>query len=104
MREVEHRLLDGRGPHRLDVEPDALAVAAVAVLFQGPDLVEGAAQVDRAEDLVLVVLQAVLVVEVDAPELVVLEGVGHVVGGVEPGEDRVGISIRTPERPGSIVL
>jgi hypothetical protein len=57
--------------HRLDVEADDLAVLAVAVADEHVDLVEGAAEVDRAEGLVLVVLQAVLVVQVDAPELLV---------------------------------
>ena len=75
------------GAHRLDVEADAAVVAAA---LQHPDRVEGPAQVDRAEHLVLVVLQAVLVVEVDAPQLAVPQGVGHVVGRVEAGQDRVG--------------
>ena len=94
---------DGRA-HRLDVEADALAVAAVAVGLEGPDLVERAAEVRGAERLVLVVLQAVLVVEVDAPEFPVLQGVGHVVGRIQAGEDRMADSMRTPELEGSTFL
>src|SRR5208283_250361 len=90
VRQVIERLLEDRGPHGLDVEADALAVLAVAVLLEHPDLVERPAQVHRAEDLVLVVFQAVLVVQVNAPELAVVESEGHVIGWVKAGQDRMG--------------
>ena len=98
-----HRLLERGGPHRLDVESNALALAAVAVLLQGPDLVEGTAEVGGAEDLVLVVLQAVLVVEVDAPELVVVgRAYAIVVGRVGKGRRWIegALDQRRPRGPG----
>ncbi len=104
VREVIGRFLERRRAHRLDVEADALAVSPVAVLFERPHLVERAPQIDGAEDLILVVFQPVLIVEMNAPELVVIEGIRHVVGRIEPREDRVALSIKTPDRLGSIVL
>ena len=101
--EVKGRFLERGRAHRLDVEADAFAVPAEAVLLEHPDLVERPAQVDRAEDLVLVVFQPVLVVQMDAPELVVIEGVGHVVGGIEPGQNRMGALDQDAGTAGSIV-
>jgi hypothetical protein len=76
--------------HGLDVQADEAAGFGVAAQFQHADLVEGDAQVGRAEGFVLVILQAVLVVEMDRPELAGGEGKGHFVGGIEAGEDGVG--------------
>ena len=42
------------GAHRFHVEPDELAAAAVAGFFEHVGLVEGDAQVGRAEVLVLI--------------------------------------------------
>ena len=56
------------GAHRFDVEANTPIVART---LQNPDRIEGTSQVHRPERLVLVVLQAVLVVEVNAPQLVV---------------------------------
>lgn len=78
-----------RGAHRLDIQPDVFAAAAVAVLLQDLDLIEGLAQVFRAEAPVFVEFQAVLVVEVDAEQLVEGEGKAHLVGGVEAREHGV---------------
>jgi len=78
------------GAEGMDVEADHLAFLAVAVTFQGADLVEGDAQIGAAKGFILVELQAVLVVEMEGPELA--EGAGEVdfVGRVESGQDGVG--------------
>ena len=77
------------GAHGFHVEADEFAPPAVATFLQHADLVEGDAQVGGAEVFVLIVLQAVLVVEVDAAQLVVGEGEGHFIAGVESGEEGV---------------
>ena len=76
-----------RRPHGLDVQPDRPIVAGP---LQHPDGVEGPAQVHGAERLVLIVLQAVLIVEMNAPQLLVPQGVGHIVRGIEAGQDGMG--------------
>ena len=73
----------------MHVEADVFTVLAVAVALQRADLVEGDAQIRAGKGLVLVELQAVLVVEVQRPELA--EGHGEVdfVRRVKPGQDGV---------------
>ena len=75
--------------HDLDVEADGFAVLAVVVEVQDADLVEGAADVNGTEGLVLVELKAVLVVEMDGEQLLVGEGVTHFVRRIKVGEDGV---------------
>src|SRR6266404_2348906 len=88
--EVEDSVVGALRSHGLDVEADDFALLPVTVANQDVHLVEGAAQVDGPEGFVLVVFQAVLIVEVNAPELAVEDGVGHFVAGVEAGQDAVG--------------
>ena len=78
------------GAHDLDVEADPLAVVAVAVLIEDADLIERAARIDGAEGEILVELEAVLVVEVDAPQFLVRQREAHFVGGREVGQQGVG--------------
>ncbi len=78
------------GPHCLDVEADELAVFSVVVFFEDANLVEGTAEVNGPEGFVLVEFQAVLVVKVDAEELVVSQRESHFVGGVKICKDDMG--------------
>ena len=55
--------------HNLNVETDVFAVSAEVVFFKNLNLVECSTEVLNTEALVLVVLDTVLVVEVNAPEL-----------------------------------
>ena len=54
------------GADGLDVEADEFAASAVAGFLEDADLVEGRAEVGSTEVLILIVFQAVLVVQVDA--------------------------------------
>ncbi|MEY5025336.1 MAG: hypothetical protein RLZZ244_864 [Verrucomicrobiota bacterium] len=78
------------GAHDLYIEADELAGTSVAILLQHADLVECGAEVGRAEILVLVVLESVLVVEMDAAQFLMGEREGHFVTGIESGEEGVG--------------
>lgn len=62
VRQMERRFFERGGSHRLDVEADALAVFAVTVGFERPNLVEGAAKIDRSKDFVLIVFETILIV------------------------------------------
>ena len=75
--------------HRLDVQADAFAVVAEVVLVEYLYLVEGGAKIFRAERLVLIVTDAVLVVQVHAPQLAEGYRESHVGGGIEAGHDRM---------------
>lgn len=61
--------------HRFDVETDT---AVVVGSFKDPNLVEGAAKIDRSKGFVLVIFQAVLVIKVHTPKFVMPKGIGHV--------------------------
>ena len=67
--QVRQPVLDLRRAERMHVEADIFAVLAVTVALQRAHLVEGDAQIGAAEGFVLVELEAVLVVEMQRPQL-----------------------------------
>ena len=66
--EMGQPMFNFRGAEGVDIKTNMLAVAAVFVLFQHADLIEGAAEVRAAKRFVLVEFQAVLVVEMEGPK------------------------------------
>ncbi len=76
--------------HYFHVQSDPFSVTPEAVFIEHPHLIQGAPRIDRAERQVLVEFQAVLIVQVYAPELVVRHGESHFVGRRKIGEQRVG--------------
>src|SRR5829696_5756842 len=87
--QVREGVFGFRRAERMNVETDVFAVAAVFVAFEDAHLIESAAEVCAAERFVLVEFQAVLVVEMERPELA--EGHREIdfVGRIESGKDRV---------------
>ena len=67
------------GAHGFDVQADPFTVAAVIVLIENAYLVECAAQVCRAERLVLIVFGAILIVQVHGHEFAQRHDECHVV-------------------------
>ena len=77
------------GADGLHIKPDEFTAAAVTGFLKDAHLVEGAPEVRPAEVFVLVVFQAVLVVEMDTRKLVMREGEGHLVARIQTGEECV---------------
>lgn len=92
-----------RGAEGMHVEADVFSSAAVAIAFERADLVERAAKVGAAERTVLVILEAVLIVQVERPEFP--EGAGEInfVRRVRPASVACALSMRHPTRFGSRV-
>ena len=88
--QVREPLLLGGRPEGVHIEANELAFLAVAVALEGSDLVERHAQVGGAKGLVLIELQAVLVVQVQRPELAERHCEIDFIGRIETGEDGVG--------------
>ncbi len=57
--------------------------------IQDPDLHKGPAQIYGAKGFVLVKFQAVLIVEMNAPQLFVGQGIGHFIRRIQPGQNGV---------------
>jgi len=88
--EVGKPVIDFCGAERVNIEADVLAVFAVTIAFQGADLIEGDAQVAAAERFVLIKFQAVLIVQMQRPELAEGHCEINFISGVQSGQDGVG--------------
>src|SRR5258708_37896600 len=80
----------GLGAHCFYVQADYLSVCSVVVADEHFHCIERAPKINTAECLVLVVFQAVLVIEMDAPELLVPECIGHFIRWIETEENAMG--------------
>src|ERR1043166_6264702 len=85
--EVVEPMFDFGGAEGVNIETDVLSVAAIFISFQNTHLIEGGAKVITGEGLVLVEFKAVLIIEVQGPELAEGHGKVDFLGGIEAGED-----------------
>lgn len=85
--EMRQPMLDFGRAEGMNVEADALAVFAVTVALEGPDLIKGDAQIGAAERFVLIELEAVLIVKMKRPELAKSHGEIDFIGGIEAGKN-----------------
>src|ERR1700678_786330 len=68
----------------LTSRPTKLIVSTIVVFFRHPHLLECAAKIRPAKVLILVVVQPVLVVEMDAAKFVVCQDRSHPITGIQP--------------------
>src|ERR1043166_1208280 len=79
--EVVEPMFDFGGAEGVNIETDVLSVAAIFISFQNTHLIEGGAKVITGEGLVLVEFKAVLIIEVQGPELAEGHGKVDFIGG-----------------------
>ena len=84
-----HPMLRLRRAEGMHIEADVFAVLPVAVAFERADLIERTPDAHVAERAVLIILQSVLVVEMQRPELAELHGEIDFIRRIEPGESGV---------------
>src|SRR6266496_2669951 len=81
--QMSEPMLDFGGTEWMDIKADVLASAAVLVPFQGADLVEGTSKIIAPKRFVLVVLEAVLIVQVKGPEFAERHREIDFIGGIQ---------------------
>lgn len=72
-----------RGPHRFHIKSDIFSVVAVTVLLQHLDLIEGLTKVLYAEGLILIITDAVLVIQMNGEQLMESQSKSHFVRRVK---------------------
>ncbi len=79
-------VLIGSSTHCLDVKAD-IAFLPVFVLYEDLDLVEGRTQILYTETLVLIIADAVLIIEVNGEQLIKSKSETDFIGRIQPGQD-----------------
>ena len=74
----------------LNVQADVFTMLAVVIFHQDPNLIERLAQILHAKGLILIKLEAVLVIQVNAPKLAAGQAEGDLTGRIQAGQDGVG--------------
>ena len=77
------------GAHRLDIQANILPLGAVVVFCEHLHLVECLPQILHTERLVLIVANAVLIVQMNGKQLVKSQCKADFVGGIQPGQNRM---------------
>src|SRR5258708_470509 len=78
------------GAHGFYVQANYLSVCSIVVANEHFHCIERPPDIHAAECLVLVIFQPVLVIEMDAPQFLVPEGVCHFIRWIETEENAMG--------------